>query len=55
VNEKKAAPWRWIPRISTPLSPPATTVAKYLLKITAEMVVAKAELAKSYITQPNTF
>jgi len=33
-------------------SPPATTVAKYWLKMTARMVVAKAELAKSYITQP---
>ena len=49
---KKEAPWRRNPKNSTPFSPPATTVAKYWLKMTARMVVAKAELAKSYIAQP---
>src|SRR5512136_1233045 len=52
ANVKKDAPWRRNPRISTPFSPPATTVAKYWLKMTARMVVAKAELAKSYMAQP---
>jgi hypothetical protein len=48
---KKEAPWSWTPKRVTPFSPPATTVAKYWLKMTARMVVAKAELAKSYIAQ----
>jgi len=52
LKVKKEAPWRRNPKRATPLCPPATTEAKYWLKMTARMVVAKAELAKSYIVHP---